>query len=78
MANLENILNRDLTFLKNDHIVKAMVFPVVMYGWRPASPRAPVAAEKDRPDPPWAGPPRWAPDSQILANTLLTMLLQDN
>ena len=27
MANLENILNRDLTFLKNDHIVKAMVFP---------------------------------------------------
>ena len=32
MANLENILNRDQAFLTNDHIVKAMVFPVVMYG----------------------------------------------
>ena len=27
---------------------------------RPASPRAPVAAETDRPDPPRDGPPRWA------------------
>ena len=33
MTNLDSILkNRDTTLLTNDHIVKAMVFPVVMYG----------------------------------------------
>ena len=33
MANLDNILkSRDITLPKKVHIVKAMVFPVVMYG----------------------------------------------
>ena len=33
MTNLDSILkNRDITFPKMVHIVKAMVFPVVMYG----------------------------------------------
>ena len=33
MINLDNILNsRDITLPKKVHIVKAMVFPVVMYG----------------------------------------------
>ena len=33
MKNLDNILkSRDTTFLTKAHIVKAMVFPVVMYG----------------------------------------------
>ena len=33
MANLDSILkSRDITLLTKDHIVKAMVFPVVMYG----------------------------------------------
>ena len=33
MTNLESILkSRDMTLLTNFHIVKAMVFPVVMYG----------------------------------------------
>ena len=33
MTNLESILkSRDITFLIKVHIVKAMVFPVVMYG----------------------------------------------
>ena len=33
MANLNSILkSRDITLLTNAHIVKAMVFPVVMYG----------------------------------------------
>ena len=33
MANLDSIIkNRDLTWLAKVHIVKAMVFPVVMYG----------------------------------------------
>ena len=33
MTNLDNILtSRDITFLTKVHIVKAMVFPVVMYG----------------------------------------------
>ena len=32
MANLDSILkNRDITFLTKLHLVKAMVFPVVMY-----------------------------------------------
>ena len=32
-TNLESILkSRDITLLKKVHIVKAMVFPVVMYG----------------------------------------------
>ena len=32
MTNLENILNiRDITLLTKVHLVKAMVFPVVMY-----------------------------------------------
>ena len=33
MINLESIINsRDITLLTNVHLVKAMVFPVVMYG----------------------------------------------
>ena len=33
MTNLESILkNRDTTFLTKVHLVKAMVFPVVIYG----------------------------------------------
>ena len=33
MTNLDSILkSRDITFLTNIHLVKAMVFPVVMYG----------------------------------------------
>ena len=33
MANLDNILkSRDITFPTKVHLVKAMVFPVVMYG----------------------------------------------
>ena len=33
MINLDSILkSRDITFLTKVHIVKAMVFPVVMYG----------------------------------------------
>ena len=33
MTNLDNILNsRDITLPKKVHLVKAMVFPVVMYG----------------------------------------------
>ena len=33
MTNLDNILNsRDITLPKKVHIVKAMVFPVVIYG----------------------------------------------
>ena len=34
MTNLDSILkSRDITFLTKVHIVKAMVFPVVMYGY---------------------------------------------
>ena len=33
MTNLDSILkNRDITLPTNDHLVKAMVFPMVMYG----------------------------------------------
>ena len=33
MTNLDSILkSRDITLLANFHIVKAMVFPIVMYG----------------------------------------------
>ena len=32
MANLDSIKSRDITFLKKVHLVKAMVFPVLMYG----------------------------------------------
>ena len=33
MTNLDSILtSRDITLLTNVHLVKAMVFPVVMYG----------------------------------------------
>ena len=33
MTNLDSILkSRDITLLTKDHLVKAMVFPVVMYG----------------------------------------------
>ena len=33
MANLDSVLkSKDITFLTKVHIVKAMVFPVVMYG----------------------------------------------
>ena len=30
-SNLENLKNRDITLLKKVHLVKAMVFPVVIY-----------------------------------------------
>ena len=34
MTNLDSVLkSRDLTLLAKVHIVKAMVFPVVLYGW---------------------------------------------
>ena len=34
MTNIGSILkNRDVTLLEKVHIVKAMIFPVVMYGW---------------------------------------------
>ena len=34
MTNLDSILeNRDITLLTKVHLVKAMVFPVVMYGF---------------------------------------------
>ena len=34
MTNLDNVLKtRDITLLIKVHTVKAMVFPVVMYGW---------------------------------------------
>ena len=32
MTNLDNIKSRDITLPKKVHLVKAMVFPVVMYG----------------------------------------------
>ena len=32
MTNLDSALNRDITLLTKVHLVKAMVFPVVMYG----------------------------------------------
>ena len=32
MTNLDNILKRDITLPTKVHLVKAMVFPVVMYG----------------------------------------------
>ena len=33
MKNLDSILkNRDITLLRKVHLIKAMVFPVVMYG----------------------------------------------
>ena len=34
MANLDSVLkSRDITLLTKVHLVKAMVFPVVLYGW---------------------------------------------
>ena len=34
MTNLDSVLkSRDITLLTKVHIVKAVVFPVVMYGW---------------------------------------------
>ena len=34
MTNLDSILkNRDITLLTKVHLVKANVFPIVMYGW---------------------------------------------
>ena len=34
MTNLDSVLkSRDITLLTNIHLVKAVVFPVVMYGW---------------------------------------------
>ena len=36
MINLDSILkSRDITLLTKVHLVKALVFPVVMYGWLP-------------------------------------------
>ena len=38
MTNLDSVLkSRDVTLPTNVHIVKAMVFPVVTYGWRAGS-----------------------------------------
>ena len=37
MTNLDSILkHRDITLSTKVHLVKAMVFPVVMYGWEKA------------------------------------------
>ena len=34
MTNLDSILkSRDITLLTKDHLVKAMIFPVVLYGF---------------------------------------------
>ena len=33
MTNLDSVLSRDITLLTKVCIVKAVVFPVVMYGW---------------------------------------------
>ena len=34
MTNLDSVLKlRDITLLTNTHIIKVMLFPVVMYGW---------------------------------------------
>ena len=34
MTNLDSILkNRDITLLTKVHLIKAMVFPVILYGW---------------------------------------------
>ena len=34
MVNPDSILkSRDITLLTKVHVVKAMVFPVIMYGW---------------------------------------------
>ena len=33
MTNLDSILSRDITLPTKVHIVKAMLFPVVMYGY---------------------------------------------
>ena len=33
MINLDSILSRDITLSTKVHLVKAMVFPVVMYGY---------------------------------------------
>ena len=34
MTNLDSVLiSKDITLLTKFHIVKAMIFPVVMYGW---------------------------------------------
>ena len=33
MTNLDSIKSRDITLSKKVHVVKAMVFPVVMYGF---------------------------------------------
>ena len=32
MTNLDSVLRRDITLLTKVHLVKAVVFPVVMYG----------------------------------------------
>ena len=32
MKNLDSVLKRDITLLTKVHVVKGMVFPVVMYG----------------------------------------------
>ena len=32
MTNVDSILNRDITLSTKVHLIKAMVFPVVMYG----------------------------------------------
>ena len=35
MTNLDNVLkSRDITLPKHVHLVKALVFPVVMYGYK--------------------------------------------
>ena len=34
MANLDSVLkSRDITLLTKIHVVKAMVFPIIIYGW---------------------------------------------
>ena len=46
MTNLDSILkSRDITFLTKIHLVKAMVFPVVMYGCETWTIKEPSAKE---------------------------------
>ena len=46
MANLDSILkSRDLTLPTKVHLVKAMVFPVVIYGFESRSIKKPSAEE---------------------------------
>ena len=47
MTNLDSVLkSRDITFPTKVLLVKALVFPVVMYGWGPLGQEDPLQKEK--------------------------------